>query len=47
MIHIGKLVDKNYYNSLNEYEKQFYILSLCDKYNDAKLKYYDLQEKIG
>ena len=44
---IGKLVDKNYYNSLNEYEKQFYILSLCDKYNQAKSKYYDLQEKIG
>ena len=44
---IGKLVDKNYYNSLNEYEKQFYILSLCDKYNKAKDKYYEFDEKIG
>ena len=43
---IGKLVDKNYYYSLNEHEKQHYILSLCDKYNQAKEKYLDLQ-KIG
>lgn len=44
---IGKLVDKVYYNSLDEYEKQHYILSLCDKYNSVKDKYFDLQQKIG
>ena len=43
---IGKLVDKGYYYSLNEFEKQHYILALCDKYNQAKEKYFDLQ-KIG
>lgn len=44
---IGKLVDKEVYNGLNEYEKQHYILSLCDKYNKVREKYFDLQEKIG
>ena len=44
---IGKLVDKSYYNTLDEYEKQHYILSLCDKYNRVKEKYFDLQQKIG
>lgn len=44
---IGKLVDKDYYNSLNEYEQQHYILSLCEKYNKAKEKYFELQQKIG
>ena len=27
---IGKLIDKAYYQTLNEYEKQYYILNLCD-----------------
>lgn len=44
---IGKLVDKNIYESLDDYEKQHYILSLCDKYNKVKEKFYDMQEKIG
>lgn len=44
---IGKLVDKAYYSTLNEYEKEYYILSLCDKYNRAKDKFYDLQQKIS
>ena len=44
---IGKLVDKSYYSSLNEYEQQHYILTLCEKYNKAKDKYYELQQKIG
>ena len=43
---IGKLVDKNYYNSLNEFEKQHYILTLCDKYNQVREKYFEL-EKIS
>ena len=44
---IGKLIDKDYYKTLNDYEQQNYILSLCDKYNKVKEKYYVLQEKIG
>ena len=44
---IGKLVDKPYYNSLNEFEKQQYILCLSDKYNMVKDKFYDLQQKIS
>ena len=44
---IGKLVDKSYYNSLDEFEKQHYILTLCDKYNQAREKFFDLNEKIS
>ena len=44
---IGKLVDKSYYNSLDEFQKQHYILTLCDKYNQVKEKYFELNEKIG
>ena len=44
---IGKLVDKSYYNTLDEFEKQQYILCLSDKYNEARNKYFELQEKIG
>lgn len=44
---IGKLIDRDYYNTLNDYEQQNYILSLCEKYNKAKDKYYELQQKIG
>lgn len=44
---IGKLVDKQYFNSLDDYEQQQYILTLCEKYNKAKEKFYELQQKIG
>ena len=44
---IGKLVDKDYYRSLDSFEQQHYILTLCEKYNKAKDKYYQLQQKIG
>lgn len=37
---IGRLVDKDYYNSLNPTEKQFYVLSIADKYNAAKEKFF-------
>jgi len=43
---IGKLVDKVYYNSLDELEKQHYILTLCDKYNEVREKYLEC-EKIS
>lgn len=36
---IGRLVDKNYYETLNETEKQFYVLRLSERYNSAKIKY--------
>mgnify|MGYP004515483559 FL=1 len=42
---IGKLVDKSYFNTLNDFEKQHYILSLCDKFNKVKEKFdLDLQK---
>lgn len=44
---IGKLVDKSYFNTLNEFEKQHYILSLCEKYNAIKEKYDMLTQKIS
>lgn len=44
---IGKLVDKAYFNTLDDVQKQSYILSLSEKYNRIKEKY-DLQcQKIG
>lgn len=44
---IGKLVDKAYFNSLSDIQKQQYILSLSEKYNRVKEKY-DLEcQKIG
>ena len=43
---IGRLVDNEYFNKLNDIEKQHYILKLCDKYNKIKDEYY-LQQKIG
>lgn len=33
---LGRLCDKNYFQTLNEREKEFYILSLSDKYNKVK-----------
>lgn len=36
---IGLLLDKDYYRTLSDYEKQYYILKLCDKYNKVKDEY--------
>ncbi len=33
---LGVLCDKSYFNSLNEIEKEFYILNLSEKYNEVK-----------
>ena len=44
---IGRLVDKKYFNSLNEFEKQHYILSLSEKYNRIKDEYYENNSKIS
>lgn len=44
---IGKLMDRDYYNTLNDYEQQNYLFSLCERYNRVKDKYYELQAKIG
>lgn len=33
---LGVLCDKSYFNSLNETEKEFYILNLSEKYNEVK-----------
>lgn len=45
---ISQLCDYSIYSKLNEYEKQNYILRLCEKYLKAKELYYkNLNEKIG
>lgn len=33
---LGILCDDNYFNTLNEFEKEFYILNLSEKYNRVK-----------
>lgn len=33
---LGKLCDNDYFNSLDERQKEFYILNLSDKYNRVK-----------
>lgn len=33
---LGVLCDQSYFNSLNETEKEFYILNLSEKYNEVK-----------
>ena len=33
---LGELCDKKYFETLNAYEKQFYILNLSEKYNRVK-----------
>ena len=33
---LGKLCDNDYFNSLNQFEKEFYILNLSEKYNRVK-----------
>ncbi len=35
----SKLIDIELYNSLNDIEKQSYMLSLAEKYNDVRQKY--------
>lgn len=42
---LGVLADKKYLNSLNETEKQFYMLKLSDKYNKIKDAYFSGQLK--
>lgn len=44
---IGQLIDRVYYSGLNDYEKQYYLLALCEKYNKAKEKYFSLEQKIS
>lgn len=46
---IGRLVDENYYAKLNDVEKQFYILSLVDRFNKIKNEFEHKNEdsKIG
>lgn len=33
---LGRLCDKEYFNSLDEFQKEFYILSLSEKYNKVR-----------
>lgn len=37
---IGQLVDNQEFSKMNEYQKQQYVLSLCEKYNRVKQDYY-------
>ena len=37
---LSKLIDKDYYKSLNEIEKQQYMLNISDKYNKVKDEYF-------
>lgn len=37
---IGRLIDKEYYNSLSPTEKQFYVFTIAEKYNKAKEQFY-------
>ncbi len=37
---IGRLVDKDYFDTLNETERQTYVFKIADRYNLAKEKYY-------
>lgn len=36
---IGVLLDKEYYTSLSQFEREYYILKLCDKYNKVRDEY--------
>lgn len=42
---IGRLLDKDYYCTLSDYEKQYYVLKLCEKYNKVREEY--LLQKIS
>ena len=45
---IGQLVDKAIYDNLSEVEKQFYVLTIVDKFNKVKQNYnYYCNQKIG
>ena len=33
---LGELCDKDYFSSLNQFEREFYILNLSEKYNRVK-----------
>ena len=33
---LGKLCDKSYFDTLNSFEREFYILNLSEKYNKVK-----------
>ena len=44
---IGRLMDHALFSELSEIEKQFYILSLSDKYNKIKDSYFNEMQKIG
>ncbi len=44
---IGQLVDKKYFNTLNEFEKQHYILCLSEKFNRIKEDYLQSTSKIS
>lgn len=44
---LGRLVDKSYFNTLNDFEKQYYILSLSEKFNRIKDEYYENMTKIS
>lgn len=45
---IGRLIDNQLYTTLNDIQKQFYVLSIVDKYNKIKNEYnQNLAFKIG
>lgn len=44
---IGRLMDHTLFSNLSDIEKQFYILSLSDKFNKIKDTYYNEMQKIG
>lgn len=44
---IGRLVDSSVYATLTDVEKQFYVLSLADKYNKIREEYFNSVQKIG
>lgn len=37
---LSKLIDKDYYKTLNEIEKQQYMLNVSDRYNKVKEEYF-------
>ena len=41
---IGRLVDKQIYNGLTDIQKQFYVLSIVDKYNKIKSEYIPVKQ---
>lgn len=45
---IGRLIDNSIYSTLNDIQKQFYVLSVVDKYNKIKNGYnQNAVQKIG